>query len=232
VFIDLNSDVVRMMRRISGLFAAFMLTLGSSVSHSQTVQDKAGVLKTWREQCSEADPDLVLSFLQSALETGDTAIIRICLKQAGESDNDDVANLALRAAIASMPRIAFDVEPPAKLAKMIERAGDDDAKQANVERTYEKQIWNSIQTGLIFEITDADIKSGSAKWFAMPEMTKAKDPWSGKVVITGDRLTWQGQANLSPGNCFVKVALTKGFELKGTFQCGKTMPFTIHANLL
>ncbi|MEW7009646.1 hypothetical protein [Lentilitoribacter sp. EG35] len=99
---------------VFGLVLAFFIQ--SYAAFSQSAEERAGELKNWREQCNHPDPDLRLAYLEAALETNDASINRICVRLALKSDNADLRNLGLRAAIASFDQITFEVDMPLELS--------------------------------------------------------------------------------------------------------------------
>lgn len=208
------------------------MVLAATGTQAQTAADRAGELKVWREQCSDPDPDLRLAYIEAAIGTKDTAVIRICARQSLESDDSDTRNLGLRAALASMDQIRFEVEMPELLADALADADDDEKKLAEIERWYIKRDWQGLQGGLVFEIDKADMIKGSAVWFPMVNRSARYDRHTGKVAITGDTVTWVGAANLATGDCTLTASLVPGPALEGEFLCVQGEPFPVTAKLL
>lgn len=203
-----------------------------TAAHAETAEDRAGELKTWREQCSDPDADLRLAYLEAALETEDTSIIRLCVRQSLESDNADIRNLGLRAAIASIEQLAFSVEIPKVLADAYEDAGDDSDQLNKISKWYVARDWLSLKTGLVVEIAKADINKGTSVWSPLVNLTRASDNYTGKATIIGDAVTWVGSAYLQRDDCRMALSLRPGPTLEGDLQCGDVTPFHIVANLL
>jgi hypothetical protein len=199
---------------------------------AQTAVDRAGEIKQWRERCSEPDVDLRTAHIEAAIATGDVALIRICSRLALEADDADVRNLGLRAAIAATDQITFDVEMPKELAEAIEKAGTDQKKLNEINRWYAMDAWQAMQSGLVFEIADAELMSGNSEWYPLVALTKRNDGYGGKAKITGTRLTWVGRAYLKTDDCKLDVSLQPGAELQGVFHCSRNMPFPVRASLL
>jgi len=219
-----------MIARISLLVAAALLATTGALA--QTAADRAGELKVWREQCSDPDTDLRIAYIEAALKTKDTSIIRICARQSLESDDSDTRNLGLRAALASMEQIRFEVEMPELLASALDEAGDDEGKLKEIGSWYIRRDWQGLQTGLAFEIDKADMTKGTALWYPLVNRPARYDRNVGKVAITGDTLTWVGSANLAMGECTLTATLVAGPSLKGKFLCSRGEPFPVTAKLL
>lgn len=219
-----------MFARKSLLIAATLLA--ATGAHAQTAADRAGELKVWRQQCSDPDTDLRIAYIEAALETKDTSIIRICARQSLESDDSDTRNLGLRAALASMEQIRFEVQMPELLASALEEAGDDEDKLSEIGRWYIRKDWQGLQTGLVFEIDKADMTKGTAVWYPLVNRSERYDRNVGKVAITGDAVTWVGAANLSTGDCTLTATLVAGPALEGEFLCSQGEPFPVTAKLL
>jgi len=217
-------------RKIVLVVAAALLA--STAAQAQTASDRAGELKVWREQCSDPDTDLRIAYIEAALDTKDTSIIRICARQSLESDDSDTRNLGLRAALASMEQIHFQVEMPALLASALDEAGDDEDKLKEIDRWYIKRDWQGMQTGLVFEIDKADLTKGTAVWYPLVNRSARYDRNVGKIAIVGDAVTWVGAANLANSDCTLTATLVAGPALQGEFLCSQGEPFPVTAKLL
>lgn len=199
---------------------------------AQQAQDRAGELKSWREQCNDPDPDLRLAYVEQAIAGSDAAVQRVCVRLALESDNADIRNLGLRAALASLPQIRFSVEMPPQLAAAIKAAGDNEKKTAEINRWYVMQAWTLLRNGLVFEIEGAQATSNNSVWYPLVNQSEPYQNIKGKTTIVGSKLNWLGRASLPQQECTLVTELREGAELAGTFQCGDSWPFTISAKLL
>ena len=217
------------MRLFTGMIL-FMLMVIPGLA--QTAVERASELKTWREQCSDPDADLRAAYVEAAIASKDMAIMRVCVRQSLESDNADIRNLGLRAAIASTDQLLFEVEMPAVLAEALEKAASDEAELNEINRWYVTQMWNVMQTGLVFVVSDADITSGASEWLPLAQLTSPDNRYKGKASVIGDRVTWVGSARLPVGDCRLNLGLVSGPMLEGTFQCSNVEPFTVRAPLL
>lgn len=214
------------------LATVISLGLVSSVQ-AQDATERAGEIKAWREQCSHPDPDLRLAYLEAALKTKDASIERICVRLALQSDNADIRNLGLRAAIARFDQLSFDVKMPERLAEAIEEADGDKDRLAEISKWYITKDYNHIQHGMVFELKKADVTSGQSTWYPLGSMSNAIDRYVGKAVVTGDRIRWTGYTNLyEQRTCTVDVQLTQSGTLQGAIQCDDLWPIPVSASLL
>ncbi|GAB7080501.1 hypothetical protein [Megalodesulfovibrio paquesii] len=215
-----------------GLFAV-------SIAHAQDpvadVQARAGALATWREQCNDPNPDLRLAYIEAAIASGDVSIQRICIRQALESDNADIRNLGLRAALASTSQITFSTEMPKGLAAAYKAAGDDEGKIRNVEDRTDDRIYKHIRTGMAFVIQKASIEKGQSEWFPLVANANSDSRFTGKAIVTGSSIHWVGSILIGGGQsrkCVLDVSAKSGAKLSGTLNCENSDPFSISAELL
>tara|TARA_R110002050_G_scaffold80294_4_gene171783 strand:- start:31 stop:654 length:624 start_codon:yes stop_codon:yes gene_type:complete len=207
--------------------------MATTAAHAQDAQERAGELKAWREQCNHPDPDLRLAYLEAALETNDASIERICVRLALQSDNADIRNLGLRAAIAQRDQIFFEVSIPPQLQAEYDRAVDDRDRLKEMSGWYIVQDYNTIQSGLVFDIKNSSINSSQSDWLPLGGRSRSDDRYRGKASIVGDTITWQGNAYLARDwTCTLYVRLNNAAALEGTFQCRDLWPYPVSASLL
>lgn len=208
------------------------IALSMPVIVAEDATERAGALKTWRDQCNDPDTDLRTAYIEAALATKDTAVIRICVRQSLESDDADIRNLGLRAAIGSIDQLHFDVTMPDILSKALEEADGDAEKLREINRWYIAHDWDRLHAGLVFAVRSEDVSIGVSTWMPMVNRTKPSEKYSGTTTIIGDRLTWVGSADLSASECHMSLVLSDGATLEGTWQCGNLAAFTLSAALL
>lgn len=199
---------------------------------AQVATDRAGEIKTWRDQCADPDIDLRTAYIEQAIATSDTAVIRVCLRQALESDDADIRNLGLRAALASISQMTFEVTMPPELEKAYAEAKSNDKKVADIDRYLVSANYRLIKQGLIFAIDGADVSAGTSKWFPMAGLDAINDNYFGTTQVIGDKLNWVGRAYLQDSPCTLSVRVTSGAQLGGLFQCGQEWAFPVTAQLL
>ena len=218
------------------LAAMLLATTGpaalASAASAQQAQDRAGALKAWREQCNDPDPDLRQAYVQEAIASGDVAVQRICVRLALESDNADIRNLGLRAAIASTPRIFFTVTMPPWLEEEYKKAGTNEKRLKEMSNWYVVKDNNSLKNGLSFEVDGIDVTSSTSNWYPLVSLTERNDRYKGTAVITGSSITWHGSAALSRHDCSMTLQVGSGAEISGTLQCADLPAFPVSAKLL
>lgn len=220
------------MKRV--LLAVLVAATGYSAqpAMAQDAMARAGQLKVWREQCADPDIDLRTAYIEEAIATGDTSIIRICVRQALQSDDADIRNLGLRAALGSAKTVTFIPEMSPEYAKALKQAGTDEKKLAEIADWYADRIWKVINTGLTFEVDKADLLGGTAEWFGMVNRGERSDNYRGMATIVGSRVNWTGTLSLSPSECSIVADMDAGGELVGSLRCGSVWPFPLRAKLL
>lgn len=215
-------------------FAMAMVVLVTTpgLGVTQEATNRAGELKLWRDQCNDPDPDLRLAYVEKAVDGGDVSVKRICIRLALESDNADIRNLGLRAAISSVPSLTFAVQIPEELQKALSGAGDNEKKQAEIARWYVSQDFTRLKNGLVFEIDGATVSRGESVWYPLASLSQRNDNYRGKTAIVGSELNWTGRASLAQTECSLSAKLTADNTLSGTFQCGIEPAFPVSAKLL
>lgn len=210
------------------------ITAALAQDTSDTVQARAGALQTWREQCSDPNPDLRLAYVESAIASGEVPIQRICIRQALESDNADIRNLGLRAALASIPQLTFSTEMPKGLTAAYKAAADNEQKLRTISDSTTDRIYRNIRNGYVVVIEKASINKAQSDWFPLVANPTLDTRFSGKAVITGATVNWIGTIFIGGGGsrkCTMKVSTQTGGKLKGTLDCDEAEPFAISADL-
>ena len=217
-----------------------LVLLGMSIccelALAQAVRERVEQIKIWRQQCNEPDIDLRMAYVEEAIKSDDKILQRICLRQSLESDNADIRNLGLRAAMASLSQITFKVEMPQQLKEEYEKAGKDEKKLSKVSKIPLNGLYQHIRSGLSFVIKDAVGSKGTSTWHSLVGLTKPDDVHKGETTIIGENLTWTGSvAHPNPSYhvpCKLNAHITAGAILKGEFQCYDWRSIPIEANLL
>ncbi|MCW1751114.1 hypothetical protein [Rhizobium acaciae] len=214
------------------LIALLAVWAAPASSFAQETSNRAGELKTWREQCNDPDPDLRLAYVEQAVATGDVAVQRICVRLALDSDNADIRNLGLRAAFAATSRLSFSVDMPPELEAALKAAGSNEKKQAEIARWYVMQDYQVLKNGLYIEIDGAVVSAGISTWYPLVGLNQRDDRFRGQASVNGSRVNWVGSALLSKQACSIDVQLDAGAVLKGKLQCSDLPAFPISAKLL
>jgi hypothetical protein len=208
--------------------------LPAQAAYAQSAAEGAAEIKVWREQCDDSDVDVRQAHISHALKTAPTVVKRICVRQALESDNADIRNLGLRAAISMLPRLMFAVAEPEVLVRGKAEAARDPRKMRDYQGWYATRDFGAIGSGLVFEIDSAELERGVSKWYPLVDLSSRNERYAGQANIVGNQLNWIGSANM-PSNqvaCQLNVALGTGATLRGVFKCGRSEPFAVSAKLL
>lgn len=197
------------------ILAAALMGLATAplpVAAQSSAASIAAALQSWRDACSDPNPDLVIGYMADAIATASIEVRKACLRQVFASDNVDLRSAALRITITSLPRIRFRVSP----------------ESAN------NNLYGAIQTGLIFEAAEGDLATGTAKWFPLVSSTEPKEDQSGTVAVLGAGIVWKGDV-YTPGGwaiCSLSADLAEGATLQGIFHCGNRGTYAVAADLL
>ena len=213
---------------IAGLIAVGL----TGTAHSENTEERAGQLKTWRQQCADPDVDLRTAYIEAAIASKDVAVVRICVRLALESNDADIRNLGLRAAIASISQLTFAVTIPPELAQAYEDAGDDADALDKIARYYITPIYQSTKNGLVFEIKKADVTTGTSIWYPLANLTETNERYKGQATVIGDKVSWVGSADFTKSDCEFHVHLAEGAQLEGNFQCSDLWKIPVSATLL
>lgn len=191
--------------KFAKLFILPFITLGlgsATLTHAQTPLERAAKIKEWRANCGDPDPDLRVAYVEAAIATKDQTIVRTCLKETLVSDNPDVQNMALRAALASAERMTLVWEMPAVYITEIEKAGGDNDKIKNVNNRYRGWLQSAEATngqmGLV--PMDVDFTSNTSKWGTLWINAKTDEAYFVNIEITGTTLQAIGMYNYYGSN--------------------------------
>lgn len=217
------------------LFALAIVVGPSTLVQAQATnpQERAGELVQWREHCNDPDPDLRLAYIENAISTNDVSIKRICVRLAAESDNADIRNLGLRAAIASLNQITFSVEMPRLLQDALKKAGNREGlNDGRLNSIYDR--YEIVKNGIPMVVVDAAVPSSTSIWYPLTDRDKKDDRFKGTATIRGDQILWVGSIALGGGSsseATINVKLERGGELKGFFQYHDSPLFPVSAKL-
>lgn len=167
-------------------------------SYAETPQERAAKIKEWRANCDDPDSDLRIAYLEAAIAGKDQTIIRTCIKQTITSDNADVRNLALRAALASSERLTIEFSMPEAYEKDKEAAGDDSKRMRQLKKDYNGSLKALELTNGILSITPKSVEMDKQKssWFILGANTNEEDQLVANLSVVGDQVTGNGQANI------------------------------------
>lgn len=209
---------------------SFLAPMSSSLAQ-ESAAERAGELKSWREQCADPDVDLRIAFLEVAIESDDRVIQRICIRQALQSTDSDIVNLGLRAAISVQERITFEVALPESIEKAIKEAEGNQDELSRIYRSGIHNVFERIRPSITFEVEDASLMSATSTWYALVNRNSVDDKLKGPATITGHSVNWVGRTELNT-RCTLDASLNSGTKLTGTLQCNDYAPYLITAPLL
>lgn len=197
-------------------------------------QARAASLQTWREQCSDPDPDLRLAYVEAAIATKDASVQRICVRLALQSDNADIRNLGLRAAIASTPQITFMPTMPKRLEAELRKGADDENFMKKVKETPTSRLYDAIQNGLKMCSDNAEVGKNSFLWNTLAVNTDMHKDQYFKATVIGSTINWSGLVQHYYGyfRCTVNASLTRDGKIAGKINCEDCQPMDIIADLL
>nr|WP_321467676.1 hypothetical protein [uncultured Desulfobulbus sp.] len=223
----------------TALFTLFPIIPGSAYCADQNETNvssnpaaRAAEIKSWRDQCNDPDYDLRLAYLEQAIATKDVTIQRLCIKAALESDNAEVKNLGLRAALASTDKIFFSASLPVQIEKELSLAGNNEDKVKRVQERWEYRGYQWIKQGFSFFIQSASIANGESEWYPLVKNSVPRDKTT-KANIIGNQIRWSGEMDFDNNwDCDLNVELSPGSMLTGKLQCRDMEPYPITAKLL
>lgn len=178
-----------------------LLLLGSCIlsvatpTFAQSATERAAAIKEWRANCSDPDPDLLVAYIEGAIETNDRTIIRTCLKQALLSENEDVRNTALRGALAANDTLVLKWDMPKDYYSAIQMAGGDQETIDKLKRDWRYSLRDVESTnGLMsFVANSVSASDKNSKWYTIWGNTKKSDNHFVNINITGSALSGQGR---------------------------------------
>lgn len=187
--------------------------LASAQSNAETI---AATLQSWRDVCSDPNPDLALGYLMDAMGTGSVDVRKACLRQVLLTDNADLQNSALRVLMTSLPVVRF---------RVTEEIEDGLNSYLYIQR--------SIRTGLIFQVSDGNVQAGTATWKPAIDTPMPSETATGTMTIFGSDVHWAGIAtsDRDDWSCTLSASLVEGTRLAGTFVCAARTPIPVEASL-
>lgn len=212
-----NWIVAAMLRKtvlcLAFLYASGLMEEAHGQSNAATI---AAALQSWRDVCSDPNPDLALGYLMDAMATGSVDVRKACLRQVLMSDNADTLNAALRVLMTSLPVVRFRMTGEVR-----------DSLNAYMH------LVRSIQTGLIFQVADGNAQAGTATWKPAIDTPMPGETATGTMTVFGSDVHWAGiaRSGSSDWSCTLTAALTEGTRIVGTFVCAARTPIPVEASL-
>lgn len=205
--------MVNTLRLVVCLSVAIMPVQSLAQSNAGTI---AATLQSWRDACSDPNPDLALGYLIDAVATNSTDVRKTCLRQVLLSDNVDLQNAAMRVVMTSIPVVRF---------RMTE-----EIKSRNGRINH---VVQSIRAGLLFYSKDGDQTLGTATWQPIVDTPRPVETATGTMTVFGSDVHWVGTANYLGNDfaCSLQATLTEGTRIVGSFICESADAIPIEASL-
>lgn len=165
----------------------------------------AAALQSWRDACSDPNPDLAVGYLSDAMATGNIDVRKACLRQVLSSDNVDVQSAALRVLVTSLPMVRF-------------RTGTPNNGNAGGRA---REISGALRHGLVFYVSNGDASTGSAQWSPLVMNTAPIETATGRVNVFGSSIQWAGKCYYNEDlliDCQLSADLTENGQLTGIFS--------------
>jgi hypothetical protein len=173
------------------------------------------------QKLADPDPDARAAYMESIVASGDATLIRKAIGLALRSDDATLHNLGLRAFLASVHELTFNVDFPERLKGKIEDAQLDPEAMKSLNQSLP---WlQSVQRGggtVHVGIFKYSFSSDSGGWSWNPNHADWGHyaPNDGSFTIEGDHLTGQvGWADRLI--CTIAVRTTADLALRGTLNC-------------
>ena len=181
-------------------------------SNAETI---AATLQSWRDACSDPNPDLALGYLMDAVATGSVDVRKACLRQVLLSDNADLQNSALRVLMTTLPVVRFRV-----------------TEEVKAGTTRFAHLVASLKTGLLFQVSDGNAQAGTAVGRPAGDTPQPGEEAAGTMTVFGSDVHWAGTATYYGKTypCTLMASLVEGKRLAGFFVCESTMSIPVEAS--
>ena len=181
-------------------------------SNAETI---AATLQSWRDACSDPNPDLALGYLMDAVATGSVDVRKACLRQVLLSDNADLQNSALRVLMTTLPVVRFRV-----------------TEEVKAGTTRFAHLVASLKTGLLFQVSDGNAQAGTAVWRPAVDTPQPGEEAAGRMTVCRGGVHWAGTATYYGKNyhCTLMASLVEGKRVAGFFVCESTMSIPVEAS--
>lgn len=212
---------------------ALLIGLGSACL-AASPQDRAAKLKEWREKCNDPDPDLRLAQFEAAIATSDVTVMRTCIRQALRSDQSDMRNLGLRAALSMRQRITFQMSLPDVIKQAQAKSGSNQKRDRELRRTYGLTLnpFDSIGGIFTFVRERAEVTEAVSQWSTLGINPDIYSRFKATMSVTGDRVSATGNLYVSGDNNFrMQLRLNNVGELVGTIKLGRSETFPVQTKL-
>lgn len=206
----------------SALFAASQNTRRPVASTAPTTNPLSGSAAQARrdqlakipELLADPDPNARVANMEGILNTNDATMIQTALRLAFRSDDANLRSLALRAYIANMKELTFDVLVPAQVERQYEAVQDDPSKRDAFFKSYNYIRYlesAGFKAKLVFIRYNSTDSTGAVR-------DSTRDMDSNVFTISGDRLTTKVRTRFSLA-CYFDIRPSNDMTLHGTMAC-------------
>lgn len=163
------------------------------------------------ELLADPDPNARVANMEAILNTNDATMIQLALRLAFQSDDANLRSLAMRAYIANLKELTFDILLPDEVARQYEAVQNDPRKVAEFYKAY-PYVQSLANSGFKAQLTfpgysrsesTGDIQGGT--------------PGRAPFTISGDRLS--AKVGLPWGGCYLDFKPSNEMTLRGTMAC-------------
>ncbi len=177
-----------------------------------------------QEMLSDPDPNARLANMEDIVNSGDPTRLQLALRIVFHSDDQNMRALGVRAYIATLHEITFEIQLPAQTQRQYDEAqGDEDKMNLLLKQYPYLNVFASIGFRIRVIFSKYDItKSGGV--LIDPSAPKFDGP--GEFTISGDRVSgtvfvrWGGFGDTL---CSLDFRPTTDMHLKGAFSCGASV---------
>lgn len=200
------------MREMTGLLRVLLcVIMAPPVAHAASPEETAREIKTWRENCSDPDPDLQIGYLTAVLETKNQTMIRACLRPLLTSDNADTRNLSLRAALATSERLTLTFALRKADSDAIAAADSTQAERVEREFQVHRRVLSSVNGNIGLTPKSVALDAQKSTWATYGTNVQAIERGVLELSAVGDRVT--GNGGVSLGRDHSPVVLTINLQL-------------------
>jgi hypothetical protein len=164
------------------------------------------------ELLADPDPNARLANLESIMATNDATMIPLALRLAFQSDDANLRALAMRAYIANLKEVTFDMLLPAQVVRLYEAAQNDPHRTDELFQTYS---YLRYLAGAGFKVHLVFTRYNSAEPTGEVRLNGAN---AAPFTISGDRLSAKADMP-NVKSCYLDFRPSNDMTLRGTMVC-------------
>jgi hypothetical protein len=164
------------------------------------------------ELLADPDPNARLANLEAIMATNDATMIPLALRLAFQSDDANLRSLAMRAYIANLKEVTFDILLPAQVASQWEAALNDPHKTDELFRAYG---YMRFLVGTGFKVHLKFTRYNSAEPTGEVQVSGGQPA---PFTISSDRLSVKADVR-DVSQCYLDFRPSNDMTLRGTMAC-------------